>query len=67
MFDSKSMTGVSVIVYLIALDLQYIGVDGIENEAIAAFVLNVAEIVSFVGIIVGQLRRKDLKFGLVRR
>ncbi len=61
-----SLTGIGVLVMLIEWILKFFGlevsVDGI-TEAVNGFI----SFIAFVMIIVGQVRRRDLEFGLVRK
>ena len=65
MFSSVSMTGVGAIVTLIEALLRVFEVEIAEGSVSAG----VNGLVSFVGLVLmvwGQVRRKDLKFGLLR-
>lgn len=65
MFSTVSMTGVGAIVTLIEALLRVFGVEVAEGSVGAG----VNGLVSFVGLVLmvwGQIRRKDLKFGLLR-
>jgi len=66
MLNTVSLTGTGVLISLLAMGLKYFGIVVDENQ-VAAFVNNLAQIVAFVMIIVGQVRRKDLSFGLLRK
>ena len=64
---SKTGIGLSgIIVFVLVLAGQTFGLDIAEAEAVT-FAQNIAGVVGFVLAIYGQLRRKDLKFGMVRK
>lgn len=67
MFTNYSMTGVGGAVYIVALALRALGIDSIEHEQIAQFIVNLAGVVGFVFMVWGQLRRKDLSWGFWRK
>lgn len=60
------MTGTGVIVSILAFALPFFGVT-VEESQIAEFVKNAAEVIGFVLIVIGQLRRPDLKMGVIRK
>ena len=61
------MNGAGVAIYFIALFLRAVGIDGVENEQIAAFVLNVSSVIGFVLMVWGQARREDIKWFFWRK
>ena len=60
------MTGTGLAVALIAWVLAGLGVE-VGEESIAGFVQAVLTAAGFVLTVWGQLRREDLKFGLLRK
>jgi len=66
MFQNISMTGTGLAVALIAWVLAGLGVE-VGEESIAGFVQAVLTAAGFVLTVWGQLRREDLKFGLLRK
>jgi hypothetical protein len=71
MFSNVSMTGTGLIILVLNLALQVLGHFDVHinvlPDQLSAFVDSCAQIVSFALMIWGQLRRPDLKMGLVRR
>lgn len=69
MFSNISMTGAGVItgfLPLIMLALSFFGVDVAEEQVVSA--LNgLLGFISLILLIVGQVRRKDLEFGIFRK
>lgn len=65
-FNEKSMAGVGVAITLLTLASKYFGLD-IDEGAITEGITAIAQGIGFVLIVIGQVRRKDLKFGMVRR
>jgi len=69
MFTNISMTGAGVItgfLPLIMLALNFFGVDVAEEQVVSA--LNgLLGFISLVLLVIGQMRRKDLNFGIMRK
>lgn len=61
-----SLTGTGILITLIEYVLRFFGLE-FEEGSVAAAVNGLVVFVGFVLVIVGQLRRKDLRFGLVRK
>lgn len=61
-----SLTGTGILITLIEYALRFLGLE-FEEGSVAAAVNGLVVFVGFVLVIVGQLRRKDLRFGLVRK
>lgn len=66
MFNNVSMTGSGVIVYIIAFALSYFGVLNVDNSQIARAVEAASQVIGFLMIVWGQIRRNDLQYGLWR-
>ena len=69
MFSTVSMTGTGVAgiaVYLVIGIGKHFGIDIAEGEA-AIFAQNIVGIIAFALTIIGQMRRKDLSGGLLRK
>lgn len=67
--NNVSVTGVGlvgVVVYVIIAIGKYFNIDIAEAELTVA-VQNVIGVVGFVAALIGQIKRKDLKAGLIRR
>lgn len=60
------MAGSGIIVAVLAFALPLFGVP-VDQNAVAAFVDNVAKVIGFVLMVWGQARRPDLRFGLIRK
>lgn len=67
MFTNVSMTGVGIATYVVMLLLQHFGVVNPDSNMISQVISDAVYIVSSVFTICGQLRRPDLKMGLIRR
>ena len=65
-FTNVSMTGTGAAVLIITIILQLLGVEVVEGS-VQEVVVAAVEVVSFAMVIAGQLRRKDLRFGFLRR
>lgn len=66
MFNGTSMAGSGLIITLIETILKLTGVEFPDGSVSAG----INGIIAFVGLILlvwGQVRRKDLKFGLIRK
>ena len=61
------MTGVGIAAFFIAWLLKYMGIEGVENGEIAEVVTGLVQIGGFIMMVWGQMRRKDLKLGMIRR
>lgn len=61
-----SMAGTGLLVMLIEVLLKILGVE-VPEGGVAENINNVVMVVGFVLLIVGQVRRKDLKFGIFRK
>lgn len=61
-----SLTGTGILITLIEYVLRFFGLE-FEEGSVAAAVNGLLVFIGFVLVIVGQLRRKDLRFGLVRK
>lgn len=66
MFSTVSMTGVGAIVSVIEMVAKFAGLDFPEGT-IGAGVNSFVGAVGFILMIWGQLKRKDLKLGLLRK
>lgn len=66
MFKKTSMAGTGAAGTLLYLFLTYFGIDVTENR-VDEFVISLYGVISFVWLIWGTFRRKDLKAGLFRR
>lgn len=64
--STLSLTGTGIIVTAVGYLLNYYGIS-VGSEAISAVVRDVIEIAGVVGVIIGQIRRGDLKYGLIRK
>lgn len=60
------MTGTGVAITLVASALALLGVE-VPEEGVAAAVGGLVQFFGFVFIVWGQLRRKDLTAGIVRK
>ena len=60
------MAGTGIIVSLLAFALPLFGVN-VEEKDVVGFVDNIMKVVGFVLLIWGQVRRKDLTAGLIRK
>lgn len=60
------MTGTGLIVSALVFGLPLIGVEVAQGQ-IAEFVENCIKVIGFVLLVVGQVRRSDLRFGLFRK
>lgn len=66
MFDTISMTGSGFIVYVLGLALAHWGIS-MGSEQITGAVTATLQVIGFIGLVIGQLRRKDLIAGMFRR
>lgn len=66
MFNSTSMTGSGLVAFLLIVGLKYLGIVNVDDQVVK-LVTDVIENGSFLLMIFGQVRRKDLKFGLIRK
>lgn len=60
------MTGSGLIIFILALALPLFGVD-VDQGSITQFVNATAQVIGFIMMVIGQVRRPDLKFGVIRR
>lgn len=60
------MAGTGILVFFLTNFLTFIGVVNVDESLVAEVVVSVLNIVSFVWMVWGQLRRKDLENGLWR-
>lgn len=65
-FSSVSMTGTGVAIYALMTVLAYFGVSLSEGD-VAKVVEQALSVFSFVLMVYGQLRRKDLNYGVFRK
>ena len=66
MFTGTSMTGVGVVISILAFIAKYFQLDldeGVITEGVSSIVQGVA----FILVVWGQVRRKDLDWGLKRK
>lgn len=61
-----SMTGTGILAVLLIWVLQYFGIVVDANE-LTATVVKATEVLAYVLVVCGQLRRKDLVGGLLRK
>jgi len=66
MFTNTSMTGVGLVVVLVETLAKLFGFEFPEGS-VAEAINGAVSFVGFVLLVVGQLRRKDLRLGLFRR
>lgn len=66
MFANVSMTGVGAIITVLQGALTLLGIEVAEG-AVASAVNGIIQAVGIILLIIGQFRRKDLKFGMVRK
>lgn len=69
MFEKVSMTGTGIVVSLAVLVVSFLeayGVTVTQNEVVEV-INGLAGFVGFILVIWGQVRRKDLKAGLLRK
>jgi uncharacterized membrane protein len=66
MNNSFSLTGVSLLVYFISMLISRWGVI-VPDETLLAAINGLVAFFSFVGIVWGQLRRKDVEFGIYKK
>ena len=60
------MTGVGLVVYVATLLLSWFGVVADTTE-VTDFANSLVNVLGFVLMVVGQMRRKDLKWGFLRK
>lgn len=65
MFTNLSMTGSGIAIALVEYLLTVMNVK-FEAGSVASFVNSIIVAVSFIFVVWGQMRRKDLSFGLFR-
>lgn len=65
MFATKSMTGTGLAIIAVEYLLTAMNIS-FEAGSVAAFVNGIVTVVGFVWIVWGQLRRKDLSWGMFR-
>ena len=61
-----SIAGIGMVVTILAFAAKYFKIDADEGQ-ITEVVKNTSQVIGFVIMIIGQLRRKDLIGGIVRR
>lgn len=66
MFKDLSMTGVGALITLVELGLKAVNIELPEGTT-ASLVNGIIAVVGAIFLIIGQVRRKDLKAGLVRK
>jgi hypothetical protein len=66
MFELVSMTGTGMIVTAVAAILGHFHIV-LDNDTITALVKDIIEIGGIVLMVIGQLRRKDLVAGVIRK
>lgn len=66
MFAQTSMVGTGLIITLVEMVLRHFDISFGEGE-VAVAINGLLAFVGFIFILIGQLRRKDLKFGLLRK
>lgn len=66
MLSNISMTGAGVVLGLLTVGLPIFGVH-VDNTQLGDMVNKAFEVLSFILMIAGQLRRPDLHFGLIRK
>ena len=66
MFSNTSMAGTGVAITLIMLAIKLLGLD-IDEGQVTEVVTSGGQVVGFVLLVIGQVKRKDLKFGLLRK
>lgn len=64
--QSVSITGLGVVVLVLEQLAKLVGLE-LPEGSVGSAVNAVVQVVGFVLLVVGQLRRKDLKLGLVRK
>ena len=62
----KSLAGLGIIVTILVFATKYFNLD-IDEGQITEGIQAIAQAVGFIMVIWGQVRRKDLKFGLIRK
>lgn len=65
MFTNYSMTATGAIVLALGYILKWAGVPFVEGD-VEKVVDAIVQLVGWVGIVWGQIRRKDLRFGFLR-
>jgi uncharacterized membrane protein len=66
MFKTVSMTGTGILTVLLSYVLSYLGVNAGTSE-IADWVNSIINVLGLCWIIIGQIRRSDLDFGIFRK
>lgn len=66
MFKTVSMTGSGMLVIALATILSWIGVNA-DSSQIAGWVDSILSVAGLLMLVIGQLKRKDLKFGFWRK
>lgn len=67
MFKTTSMTGVGILTISLTWFVQWLGIVDIDQNAISKGAVGLFDLIGLVLTIAGQLRRKDLSFGLWRK
>ncbi len=65
MFENKSFAGTGWLVLLLSLVARHFGLD-LDDAEITELALALATVGGFLAALWGQIRRKDLKYGLFR-
>lgn len=60
------MAGTGLVISLLAFALPLLGVN-VEQADITGFVDNAMKVIGFILVIWGQITRKDLNYGLIRK
>lgn len=61
-----SVAGIGVIITVLAFAAKYFNLD-VDEGQLTEGINGAAQFVGLVVLVIGQLKRKDLKFGLIRR
>lgn len=64
--QNVSMTGAGMLAFIIIIGLKYFGIVGVDDQ-VMKIATDIIQDGSFVIMIIGQLRRPDLHFGMIRR
>lgn len=66
LFKNVSMTGSGMLALVLGTILSWLGVNA-DSSQLAGWVDSIISVVGLAMLIIGQLRRKDLKLGLIRK
>lgn len=61
------MTGSGIVIFAVMAGLKYLNVNGVSEDQVAGAIANGVQLLSFVMMLWGQIRRSDLYLGLVRK